>query len=101
MKHFLITYRLTNGSEQQRRQEIVAFIAALENDAALRGKISYRCLKAREGPDYYHLASAADDEAVATLQSRDFFTRYTEQTEHSAADGKVDVTPLELITETS
>ena len=100
MKHFLITYRLTSGSEEQRRQEIVAFISALENDAALRGKIAYRCLKAREGPDYYHLASAADDEAVAALQSRDFFTRYTEQTE-LAADGKVDVIPLEFITETS
>lgn len=100
MKHFLITYRLTSGSEEQRRQEIVTFITALENDSTLRGKITYRCMKAREGPDYYHLATAADDAAVQALQSRDFFSRYTDLTE-VAADGKVDVLPLEMIAETS
>ena len=34
MKHFLITYRLKHGTEEQRHQEIDAFIAALDNDPA-------------------------------------------------------------------
>ncbi|MEO7039786.1 MAG: hypothetical protein ABI186_07120 [Candidatus Elarobacter sp.] len=100
MKHFLITYRLTSGSEEQRRQEIATFISAVENDSSLRGKIGYRCMKAREGSDYYHLATATDDEAVKALQSRDFFSRYTDQTD-AAAGGNVEVLPLEMIAETS
>ncbi len=100
MKHFLITYRLKDGMEDQRHQEIGAFIAALDADPALRGKITYRCLKRAGGPEYYHLAAAADEAAIQALQSREFFSRYTAQTERSA-EGEVDVTPLEMIAETS
>ena len=99
MKHFLITYRLKHGTEEQRHQEIDAFIAALDNDPALSGKISYRCMKVQGSSDYYHLAAAADDEAIADLQSREFFSRYTEQTER-AAGGEVEVSPLEIIADT-
>jgi len=59
MKQFLIKYRLKNGSEERWHQDIVRFISALDNDPALRGKISYRCMKSRGGSDYYHLATAA------------------------------------------
>lgn len=100
VKHFLITYRLKDGLEDQRHQEIVAFIAALDADPELRGKISYRCMKRAGASDYYHLASAVDEAAVKALQSRDFFSRYTEQTDRSA-EGEVDVSPLEMIAETS
>lgn len=99
MKHFLITYRVKSGLEDQRQQEIRTFIAALEADPDLRGKITYQTMKARASSDYYHLATAADDEAVKALQSRDFFTHYTEQTDR-AADGEVTVTPLEVVAET-
>ena len=37
------------------------FIAAIDSDPALQGKITYRCMKNRDGSDYYHLATAADD----------------------------------------
>jgi hypothetical protein len=100
MKYFLIKYRFTSGSEEQWHRDIAAFIAALDGDPALRGKITYRCMRARGGSDYYHLATAADDDAVQTLQSRDFFSRYTGQTEN-AAGGEVDVVPLEIIAQTS
>ena len=101
MKHFLITYRFaTGGSEQQWHRDVAAFISAIDADPALRGRVTYRCMRAREGSDYYHLATAADDDAVQELQSRDFFTRYTEQTEH-AADGDVQVVPLALVAETA
>ena len=69
MKQFLIKYRLKNGSEERWHQDIVRFISALDNDPALRGKISYRCMKSRGGSDYYHLATAADDDAVKLLQA--------------------------------
>jgi hypothetical protein len=99
MKHFLIKYRFTDGSEERWHQDIVRFIAALDEDPALRGKISYRCMKHRGGSDYYHVAAAADEQAIKALQSREFFSRYTEQTK-VAAGGEVEVLPLEIIAET-
>lgn len=100
MKHFLIKYRLKNAPEAEWHRDIAAFISALDADPDLRGKISYRCMKARGGADYYHLAAAADDQAIKTLQSREFFSHYTERTKH-VADGAVDVLPLEIIAETA
>ncbi|HEX3464654.1 MAG TPA: hypothetical protein VHS78_11455 [Candidatus Elarobacter sp.] len=100
MKQFLITYRLKAGMEDRRRTEIEAFVAAIDADPELRGRMGYRCMKLAAAPDYYHIATAADDAAVKALQSRDFFARYTEQTE-ACADGEVDVSPLELIAETA
>ena len=100
MKHFLIRYSLKHGSEEQRSAEIAAFIAALSADPDVSGKISYRCLKARESPDYYHFVEAADEEAVKVLQSREFFSRYTDQTDVASGDG-VDVIPLEFIAATA
>src|ERR1700730_8811282 len=99
MKNFLIKYHLKNRSEEQWHQDIVQFISALDNDPALKGKISYRCMKGRGGSEYYHLAAAADDHAIQALQSREFFSRYTEQTK-LAAGGEVEVLPLEIIAET-
>jgi hypothetical protein len=100
MKYFLIKYTFKSGSEEQWHRDIAAFVAAIDGDPALRGKLTYRCMRARGGADYYHLATAADDETVQTLQSRDFFSRYTGQTE-LAAGGDVDVVLLEIVAETA
>jgi hypothetical protein len=100
MKQFLIRYRLTNGTAEAWHQEIGKFIAALDNDPDLRGRISYRVMKNRDGSDYYHVASPADDEAVKTLQQRPFFKAYTERT-RAVAGGDVVVSPLETIAETA
>jgi len=100
VKQFLISYRVKPGMDERRHREIDAFIAAIDADPALRGRVGYRCMKRPGGAEYIHVATAADDAAVAELQSRDFFTRYTEETE-ACADGEVDVTPLELIAETA
>ena len=78
MKHFLIKYRLSNGSQDEWRQDIEQFIAALDADPALKGKISYRAMKNRDGADYYHLATAVDDDAVKALGRSEFFKAYTE-----------------------
>ncbi len=74
MKHFLIKYRFQDGSPEAWRDEIERFIAALEADETLNGRIAYRCMKADNGSgEYYHLAATADDEAAKALQQRDFF----------------------------
>ncbi len=99
MKYFLIKYHFKSGSEEQWQQDIARFISALDNDPAVKGKISYRCMKRRGGSDYYHLAGAADEAAVHALQSQEFFKRYSEQTK-LAGGGEVEVLPLEIIAET-
>jgi hypothetical protein len=100
VKYFLIKYTFATGSPEAWHQEIARFIAALEHDPELSGKISYRCLKSAKGPDYYHFAAAADEQAAATLGGRDFFTHYTEACD-LASGGSVEVMPLDLITETA
>jgi hypothetical protein len=100
MKYFLITYRFKNGSEEEWHRNIATFIAAVDADPELSGRITYRCMKASAGPDYYHLATAADGDAVKMLQSREFFTRYTAQTD-LVAGGDVDVVPLEIVAQTA
>jgi hypothetical protein len=99
MKHFLITYQFAHGPREQWHRDIAGFISALQAEPALKGKITYRCMKAREGDGYYHLASAADDQAIKALQEQEFFKRYTERTK-SVAGGEVKVLPLEMIAET-
>jgi hypothetical protein len=99
MKHFLIKYHRQSGTEGDWHQDIARFIAALETDPALQGRISYRCMKSRNGADYYHLAAAADERAIKDLQERDFFKLYTEKTK-LVAGGAVEVLPLEIIAET-
>lgn len=99
MKQFLIKYSFKGGSEAQWHKDIAAFIDALGSDPELQGKIGYRCMKRPGGADYYHLATPVDDAAVAVLQSRDFFKRYTELTK-AAGGGEVEVIPLEVIAET-
>lgn len=100
MKHFMIKYQFANGTTEEWHREIGRFISALDNDVELRGRIIYRCLKNRDDSSYFHLASAADESAVKTLQGRDFFKHYTEKT-RQVAGGDVVVTPIEWIAETA
>lgn len=100
MKHFLIKYQFKNGTREAWHQHIREFIAWLDNDPELKGKISYRCMKERDGSGYYHLAAAADEQAVKALQSSDAFKRYTDESKR-VAGGQLEVVPLELIAETS
>jgi hypothetical protein len=101
VKHFLIKYRFKDGSPDAWREQIERFIAAVEADGTLNGRIAYRCMKADNGSnEYYHLAAAADDEASKALQSRDFFKAYTEETKR-VSGGTLEVLPLAIIAETS
>ena len=101
MKYSMIKYQFKSGTTEDWHREVARFIAALDGDPDLKGRISYRCMKNRDDAGYFHLASAADDAAVKALQSRDFFKHYTEKTRQVAAGGDVTVTPIELIDETA
>jgi hypothetical protein len=99
MKSFLIRYRLQNASPEAWHKDIAEFIAALDSDPALQGKISYRCMKIGNSADYLHIATAVDGHAVKALQQSAFFSSYTEKTRKVAA-GAVDVVPIEIVAET-
>jgi hypothetical protein len=100
MKHFMIKYQFANGTTEEWHQEVGRFIAALDSDPDLKGKITYRVMKNRDDSSYFHLTAAADDQAVKTLQQRDFFKHYTAATRKAAAGGEVTVTPIEVIAQT-
>jgi len=99
MAQFLIRYRFKEGTQEDWHGAIRRFIAALDGDPELKGRIAYRCMKRRDGTDYYHLAAAADDQAIKILQSREYFPGYTEETKR-VGGGEVEVLPLEIIAET-
>jgi hypothetical protein len=100
MKHFMIKYQFAHGTPEEWHREVGRFIAALDSDPELKGRIAYRVMKNRDDAGYFHLAAAADEGAVKTLQSRDFFKHYTEKT-RQVAGGEVTVTPIEVIGETA
>jgi hypothetical protein len=99
MKHFLIRYTFTDGTPAAWHAEIARFIAALEADPELRDKIAYRAMRLGDGPEYAHLATA-EDGAAQILGSREFFERYTAETER-VGRGNVEVIPLEIVAETA
>jgi quinol monooxygenase YgiN len=101
MKRFLITYTFREGavSVDAWHKRVAEFISAVESDAELEGSISYRCMKARDRPVYYHIAEARTDEAIQALVHRDYFKRYTEETKR-VGGGEVLVSPLDTIAET-
>jgi hypothetical protein len=101
MKYSMIRYQFANGTTEDWHREVALFIAALDGDPELKGRIRYRVMKNRDDASYFHLAAAADDAAVKTLQSRDFFRAYQARTRGVAADGQVTVTPIEIIDETT
>ena len=76
MKYSIIKYQFADGTADDWHREVAGFIAALDSDPELKGRISYRCMKNRGDNGYFHLAGAADDLAIKTLQSREFFKAY-------------------------
>ncbi|MGC1379475.1 MAG: hypothetical protein WA814_00470 [Candidatus Baltobacteraceae bacterium] len=98
MKYALIKYHFSHGSKDDWHRDIARFIEAIENDPELRGKISYRAMKAGSD-DYYHLATAFDQATADLLGERGFFDRYTART-GEVSGGKVEVIPLDIIAQT-
>ena len=76
MVHSLIRYTLSEPSDEW-ECEVLAFIRAIDSDASLRGRVSYRCLKETDGVSFCHLAAAVDDAAVEELKQKPFFKPYS------------------------
>ena len=100
MKQFLIRYRHQTGSKDDWHREIGRFIAAIDSDPALKGKIGYRCMKARDGADYFHIATVHDESGQAALQTKDWFKSYQQAT-RTVSGGTVEVVPLETVAATA
>jgi len=98
MKRFLIRYHFSGGSREDWHRDIARFAAAIDSDPATSGKISYFAFKI-DGDDYYHLASATDEEASKALERSSFFEPYTKRT-GEASGGSVEVLPIEIIAAT-
>jgi len=81
MKQFLIKYQLKVGTEEQRRDEMVAFIAAMNGDPAVKGRISYRCMKVPGKPDYWHIVTAEDDASIVAMGGSGIESQPTRATE--------------------
>jgi hypothetical protein len=99
MRQFMIHYRRASGDDADWHAEIGRFIAALDADPALSGKIGYRVVKRRDEPEYFHIATVHDEAAVKVLQSRPFFATYTARN-REISGGKVDVIPLDFVGQT-
>ena len=99
MKQFLVKYRRQNGTPEEWHREIARFIANIDADPAIKGKVGYRCLKARDGADYFHIATVYEDSGQAALQTKDWFKAYQGATK-AVSGGTVEVLPLELVAET-
>ena len=100
MKRSMIRYQFKVGDREAWHKQVAEFIAALDTDPDLKGKVAYRCLKERNGASYYHLAAAVDDDAVATLQGKEFFKRYQAETRR-VGGGEVQVVALDVVAETA
>ncbi|HEY5080947.1 MAG TPA: hypothetical protein VII91_03325 [Bauldia sp.] len=99
MKHSVIRYQFKVGSEEAWHKQVADFIAALDSDPDLKGRISYRCMKEKNSPGYYHLAAGVDDDAIKALQGKEFFKHYQAETRR-VGGGEVQVTNLEIVAET-
>jgi hypothetical protein len=98
MKSFMIKYQRRDATAESWHRDIATFIAALDGDAELSGRILYRCMKVGDN-QYYHIATVTDDSVPKILQQRDFFKRYNEQT-RLVGGGEVEVSPIEIVGET-
>jgi quinol monooxygenase YgiN len=99
MPQSIIAYTFKNGSEDDWRRRIATMVGQMNADPDLRGRIAYRVLKERDGPRYWHIASAVDDDALKALQGKDYFRSYQAATREAAA-GTHEVIGTETIAET-
>ena len=86
----------TQGPSEEWEREVNAFIAAIDGDPSLRGRISYRCFKEKDGVSFYHAAAAVDDAAVADLKEKPFFKPYSTKLRAVAKSGP-EFTQMQLV----
>ena len=95
MIYSLIRYTVEAPNEEWER-EVLAFIQAIDGEASLRGRLSYRCLKESDGVSFCHIAAAVDDSAVEDLKKKPFFKPYSAKLRAVAWRGP-EFTKLEVV----
>jgi hypothetical protein len=100
MKRFVIkyTHHPESGPLEEWHKRVREFISALDGDAELMGRITYRCMKVKDSGDHYHLVEAEDD-VPNLLAQREWFKAYTAETKR-VAGGEIEVMSMETIAET-
>jgi len=102
MRQFMIGYTFALDPEAQAawHRRVAEFIEELGADPDLAGRIRYRCMKAKQGAAYYHLAEPADEEAIRVLNTRAYFMEYTAETKR-VGGSSVFVTELDLLADSA
>ena len=89
-----------SGDEARWESAVADFVAAVNNDAAVRGKFNYTVHKVKEGNRRIHWGAWDVPETVKTLQSRDYFKTFAAALKEMAGDTLVTV-PVARHTATS
>ena len=101
MKQFLIRYRRGGTDAETWHRDVAAFIAALDGDAELSGKISRIAACASPTATIICISPRRQTRPPSRrCNPRDYFKRYNERTRQVAADGKVEVLKLDVVAET-
>ncbi len=75
-----------SGDEAVWQKTIADFIAAIDTDAEVAGRLHYRVNKAREGNRRVHWGWWDKPETVAKMQSRDYFKTFSAKLREMAGD---------------
>ena len=95
MIYSLIRYSIGEPSAEW-KSEVLGFIQAIDRDASLRGRVSYRCLKESDGVSFCHIAAAVDESAVEDLKKKPFFKPYSARL-RVVAGGEPQFTKLQIV----
>ena len=90
-----IQYEL-KGDEAEWNAAVATFVQAIDADADIAGRFTYRVTKAKEGNKRIHWGQWDVPETVQTLQSRDYFKTFAAKLQE-LADGTLSPTPVSIL----
>lgn len=81
----VVRYRY-DGDDAAWRGVVTTFVDAIGADDVVRGRFRYTVTTARDGVTRMHIGRWDSDEALKTVQSRDYFRAFSEAIQHFAGD---------------
>jgi len=85
-----------DGDEAEWNEAVTAFVQAIDADADIAGRFTYRVTKAKEGNKRIHWGQWDQPETVQTLQSRDYFKTFAGKLQELAG-GTLSPTPVSVL----
>ncbi len=76
LNHGIVIIYDYDGDEDEWRAACETFVAAINTDQRLRGRLTYQVNRAAEGPRRVHIGRWDGPETVAHLQQQDFFKTF-------------------------